>query len=472
MRSSLGFAGISVTGASERSWFQGAPCGLIGTSLEGLILEANDTLIGWMGFTRSQIEGRPFTALLDPGSQLFYETRHAQALPLQGQLDEVALTMVCADGTRLPVLINSLRDDAAGMNRIAVFNASGRIQYERELLHAQRAAESSEAQVRVLQEVSRAFGVSASDEDVAQSFAEVARTAFAAREAGVLLLDDHGELTLVGGTNPLAGTVPPIVSLRNSPEVVVVDHETAVAQYPQLAAALRETRLAALSVMPLMDDDRRLGILVCFFGRARQFDDQFFDLQKALGRQASQTLVRVRLQRQLAFLALHDQLTGVANRQLLEQSLEAALEAAAARDEPLAVLFLDVDEFKSINDRFGHAVGDMVLVELAVRLSAGVRSEDVVGRIGGDEFVAICANADEAAATAIAERILHLTQEPITMEAGLVSASVSVGISMFLPGAHPRPAPEQLLVRADRAMYESKRAGKNRATFETPPLTT
>lgn len=458
-----------MTGPSDHAWFQGAPCGLIATSLDGLILEANDTLIRWTGFSRSQLEGRSFSSLLDPGSQLFYETRHAQALPLQGQLDEVALTMVCADGTGLPVLINFLRDEAAGMNRIAVFNASGRIEYERDLLHARRAAESSEAQVRVLQDVSRAFGVSASDEDVAQSFAEVARTAFSARETAVLLLDDAGELTLVGGTNPLAGLVPPIVSLRNSADVVVVDDETAAAQFPELAAALRKTRLAALSVMPLLDDDRRLGILVCFFGRARQFDDQFFDLQKALGRQASQTLVRVRLQRQLAFLALHDQLTGVANRQLLEQSLEDALAEASARDESLAVLFLDVDEFKSINDRFGHAVGDMVLVELAIRLRAGVRSEDVVGRIGGDEFVAICANTDEVGATTIAERILRLTQEPITVGAGSISASVSVGISMFHPRLHPSPTPEQLLVRADRAMYESKGAGKNRATFETPP---
>jgi diguanylate cyclase (GGDEF)-like protein/PAS domain S-box-containing protein len=453
---------------NEPGWFHNAPCGLIATSLEGLILEANDTMLDWTGFSSEQIEGRSFASLLDPGSQLFYETRHAQALPLQGRLNEVALTMLGADGTPLHVLINSIRDAAAGIIRIAVFNASGRIEYERDLLHARRAAESSEAQVRVLQEVSRTFGVSASDEDVAHSFAEVARTAFAARDAGVLLLDDHGELTLVGGTNPLAGLVPPIVSLRNSPDVVVVDEEAAKGEFPELAAALRATRLAAVSVMPLLDDRRRLGILVCFFGRARRFDDQFFDLQKALGRQASQTLVRVRLQRQLAFLALHDQLTGVANRQLLEQSLAEALEAASARDEPLAVLFLDVDDFKSINDGFGHAVGDMVLVELALRLSAGVRSEDVVGRIGGDEFVAICANADEAAATAIAERILRLTNEPITIAAGQISASVSVGVSMFQPGVHPRPAPEQLLVRADRAMYESKGAGKNRFSFEAP----
>ncbi len=385
-------------------------------------------------------------------------------------MHEVALTILRADGSRLPVLVNSTRDETAGVIRTALFNATERTQYEMELLQARRAAESSEARVRVLQEVSSTFGLSATDEDVAKSFAEVARSAFAAREAAVLLLDDHGELQLVAGTNPLAGHVPPIVSLRQTPHVVVVDEQTAEAQYPELAAGLRATRLAAISVMPLMSDDSRLGILVCFFGRARTFDDQFFDLQKALGRQASQTLVRVRLQRRLSFLALHDQLTGVANRQLLEQSLDDALEAATRREAPLAVLFLDVDEFKSINDRFGHAVGDMVLAELAARLSAGVRAGDVVGRIGGDEFVAICADADEEAATAIAQRILRMTQEPIAVGEGLISASVSVGVSFFHGGLDERPLAEQLLVRADQAMYESKGSGKNRVTFETPPV--
>ena len=86
----------------------------------------------------------------------------------------------------------------------------------------------------------------------------------------------------------------------------------------EVAATLRAERLASLTVTPLVADGVRLGILVCFFARRTEFDSSFFDLLDALGRQASQTLTRVRLQRRLAFLALHDQLTGVANRQLLE----------------------------------------------------------------------------------------------------------------------------------------------------------
>ena len=107
---------------------------------------------------------------------------------------------------------------------------------------------------------------------------------------------------------------------------------------------------------------------MCFFARRREFDEQFFDLQRALGRQAAQTLVRVRLQRQLEHLALHDPLTGLANRQLLQQSLDALIEDSQRADEPLTLVFFDVDDFKSVNDRWGHRAGDVVLCELAERL--------------------------------------------------------------------------------------------------------
>lgn len=449
----------------DQGWFQHAPCGLVATTPGGDVVEANDTFLAWTGYTRPDVVGRPFASLLDAGSRLFYETRHTQVMHLRGTVDEVALTLTTADGAPLPTLVNSARDDEAGLVRLAIFKATERAQYERELLAARRNAESSEQRVRVLQDVSSSFDVSATDDEVAESFAAAARDAFAAREAAVYLFDDEGELVLKGGTNPLAGKVAPVPSLRDTPEVTVVNADEIDDVYPELAAAMRAERLSSITVTPLLAEGRRLGNLACFFARRTDFDAQYFDLQQALGRQASQTLTRVRLQRRLAFLALHDQLTGAANRQLLQLSLDDAVEASTASGEPLAVLFLDVDDFKSINDAFGHASGDMVLLELANRLAACVRAGDMVGRIGGDEFVAICAGADALAAEAIAERILEVTRAPITVAGGVISASVSLGISLYLPGVDERPDAQHLLVRADAAMYSSKRAGKNRLTL-------
>lgn len=448
----------------DRDWYDRAPCGLVTTSLDGNIVHANATLTQWIGIPVDQLVGRGFTSLLDKGGQLFYETRHRQLLQLQGAVNEVSLALRTTIGTDLPVLVNAVRDDEAGLLRFAIFNATERVQYERELLTARRIAEQSEQRVRILQEVSTAFGVSATDEDVARTFTAVARDAFSARETAVLLIHGDGEMLLTAGTNPLEGKVAPVRELRQTSEVTVVHDDDA--RYPELAHAMQDEALASLSVMPLIADGERLGVLVCFFSGRTDFDAHFFELQQALGRQASQTLQRVRLQRQLALLALHDQLTGVGNRQLLQTTLDDAITAATAAEESLAVLFLDVDEFKSINDSFGHAAGDMVLVELASRLRLGVRSGDVVGRIGGDEFVAICPGADAQAAEAIAQRILTVCRMPIAVPDGIISASVSVGISLHHPGDGPLPDAQQLLVRADAAMYDAKRAGKDRVTID------
>ncbi|MET0812820.1 MAG: diguanylate cyclase [Microbacterium sp.] len=451
----------------ERRYHE-APCGLVTTTAEGLILDVNATLLSWTGHDADALRGVAFAKLLDVGSQLFFETRHGQVLHLEGRVDEVALTMTRADGSTFPVLIGSVlsHDDDGPVIRTAVFNATQRVAYERELLDARRSAESSEERVRVLQDVSGTFGHTETDQDVVDSFAQVAREAFSASEAAVMLFDDFGDLVLVAGSNPLAGVVAPVHPLRATEREIVVTAADASAEFPDLAAGLRAQRLEALSITPLSTDAGRLGLLVCFFGRARSFDDSFFDLQRALGRQASQTLVRVRLQRRLEYLALYDQLTGVPNRQFVEQTLEAAVAEAALSNKPLAVVFVDVDGFKGVNDRFGHAAGDTVLRVLAERLANGIRADDVLGRVGGDEFVAICADVDVESATIIAGRMLELAREPIDGAPVPLSVSVSIGVAVYRPQIDSRPSLDQMLMRADDAMYTAKDAGKNAVSLE------
>jgi diguanylate cyclase (GGDEF)-like protein len=247
---------------------------------------------------------------------------------------------------------------------------------------------------------------------------------------------------------------------------VVVTVDDAESQYPHLAEGLRAARMEALSVMPLATDGGPLGVLVCLFSRRREFDEQFFELQRALGRQASQTLVRVRLQRQLSHLATHDQLTGLANRQLLQQSMEEAIAEAERMGEPLSLVFLDIDGFKSVNDRLGHAAGDTVLRDLAERLRTAIRADDILGRMGGDEFVVICPHADARAAASIAERLRLFSGQDIEAGAVPLSVSASIGVATYRPDADARPTAEELLGRADAAMYESKSSGKNNVSHE------
>ena len=459
---------VTAEGSFE-DMYRNAPCGLVSTDPDGDIIEINDTLLGLLGYERQELLGTPFTGLLDVQGELVHETRQKPVLHLGGEVREVSIALRRADGSKLPALVSSLvlpnPDGSPRVIRTAIFDATARQEYERDLLLARQSAESSEARVRALQDISNAFGLSASDEDVARSFVEISRDAFFASAASVLLFDDAGELELVAGSNPLFGKVPPIEAVRSTVDVVVITRADAERDYPELAVAMAAERVESISVTPLLDEPRRLGLLMCFFGRDRNFDEPFFDLQKALGRQASQTLIRVRLQRQLAMLALRDQLTGLANRQLLQEKLSLAISSARDTGKPLAVVFLDLDGFKAVNDELGHQYGDEVLKEVSRRLRDAVRQHDTVGRLGGDEFVAICEEADLAAAASIADRIRLAIRRPIEGIPEQLPVSVSVGVAMYLPLEDEPPTFDHLLNLADHAMYEGKAAGKDRVTF-------
>lgn len=158
--------------------------------------------------------------------------------------------------------------------------------------------------------------------------------------------------------------------------------------------------------------------------------------------------------------ALHDPLTGVANRRSLEQTLASM---AKASKHARALLFIDLDDFKQINDEFGHDVGDMLLVRVAEALSDAVRANDVVGRWGGDEFLVLPHRvASTSEVTELAQRILQRFERPVSLRPGLeVQASLSIGIGWTNPG--DRPELTQLLRAADEALYEAKGAGKGGA---------
>ena len=164
----------------------------------------------------------------------------------------------------------------------------------------------------------------------------------------------------------------------------------------------------------------------------------------------------------LAHQANHDPLTGLPNRALLLERLTAAIAARRAPDATIAVLFLDVDNFKLVNDRFGHQVGDQLLCVIAERLSSVLRSTDLVGRIGGDEFVIVCPNLPhQGPAEDTARRTLAaVSQTPISADGHLLSITASVGITLLTEDRDV--GPETLIREADTAMYTAKSLGRNR----------
>ncbi|MEC5207274.1 diguanylate cyclase (GGDEF)-like protein/PAS domain S-box-containing protein [Vogesella perlucida] len=175
-----------------------------------------------------------------------------------------------------------------------------------------------------------------------------------------------------------------------------------------------------------------------------------------------------RLQREaeIRHQALHDGLTGVANRRLMMERLQHWLALSARQPQRIAVLFMDLDGFKAVNDAFGHEMGDWVLQTVARRLQGLLRAADTVARLGGDEFVIVLQQTDHPeAVSTVAERIMTALAEPICHQGVSVRVGVSIGIAL-----HPQHGnqPAQLLTLADQAMYQAKRQGKHRYCLASP----
>jgi diguanylate cyclase (GGDEF)-like protein/PAS domain S-box-containing protein len=160
---------------------------------------------------------------------------------------------------------------------------------------------------------------------------------------------------------------------------------------------------------------------------------------------------------QLEHQATHDPLTGLANRTLFDELLARAAYRADRSGQPVAVLYLDLDGFKDVNDVFGHPSGDRVLSETSRRLEAVVRPGDMVARMGGDEFVVLCEHLSEPSdAETIATRIVQAVGKPIPLATGVATVTASVGIALGEPGE----TAASLIGRADEAMYRMKQGGK------------
>ena len=176
---------------------------------------------------------------------------------------------------------------------------------------------------------------------------------------------------------------------------------------------------------------------------------------------------RRQAQDELARLALHDALTGLANRVLLADRLAQVLAAARRSGVGPTLLFLDLDDFKQVNDVGGHAAGDVVLRTVADRLTGAARAGDTVARLGGDEFVVLCpGTADPAAGRALADRLVGLVQQPIPVGGTEVVVRLSVGVVL----GRPDGSADDLLRDADTAMYAAKAQGKGRAVVFDPDL--
>ena len=226
--------------------------------------------------------------------------------------------------------------------------------------------------------------------------------------------------------------------------------------------------LRGLFAVPALADGKVLGVFAFASRDSREPERRVLDTAGMIGQQVGQFLQRKQVEDRVKFLASHDSLTGLPNRMLFGQLLHHAVETSQRYGRSFAVMFIDLDRFKLVNDTLGHDAGDQLIKEIAQRLTASVRASDVVARLGGDEFVVLVQEArDTNDAATVANKILAAMIEPIVIMGQECRVTASIGICMYPSQARDE---RSLMKNADIAMYLAKEQGKNNFQFYSPDI--
>jgi diguanylate cyclase (GGDEF)-like protein len=212
--------------------------------------------------------------------------------------------------------------------------------------------------------------------------------------------------------------------------------------------------------LPLVQRNLVIGV-VCLESRRQPYSEAEVRLAQSLVQPAAMAVENARLFDEVQRYATLDGLTGTFNRRHFMERAQQAYDNSRRFGHALTAMMLDVDHFKRVNDRHGHHVGDQVLRALAERCRSALRSVDLLGRYGGEEFAILLPGASEqSAATVLAERIRRkVAEEPIETDDGPVRVTISIGVATI---DQQMRSPEDLFKRADAALYEAKQAGRNR----------
>jgi diguanylate cyclase (GGDEF)-like protein len=233
----------------------------------------------------------------------------------------------------------------------------------------------------------------------------------------------------------------------------------------------RDYGFGSSASFPVRENEQPVAVLTVYRAGINGFDDESVVLLERLSSDISHALTalagikkRQQMEDEIRHLAYFDSLTGLPNRRMLLDRLDQSLLRAKRYESALAILFLDLDNFKAINDSLGHDVGDELLKAVSVRLSACVRTRDTVSRHGGDEFIILLPEiAHPGDAALVAEKIIATINAPVQIGDNTLTVSTSIGIAVYpINGAH---TVQELLKIADSAMYAAKDAGRNGYRF-------
>jgi diguanylate cyclase (GGDEF)-like protein/PAS domain S-box-containing protein len=404
-----------------------SPVGIFATADDGRLAYANERLRGIFGLPADALDGTPWLERVpsDDRERVVAEFRRARALGVRASLD----VRVEADIDRWVRIHMAPVNDAAG-------HATGLVGTVEDVtveVTARMALTAREAEYRMLAEHS---------------------TDFLSRHAldGTFLYASPVARSLLGWEpDAMLGRTPRALGLDHPDDGEIVDRhwvQAMRADRPRTAAYRARRRDGSIVWL-----ETTLRAVRAVGGEAQEMVCVSRDISE-----------RKSAELELAHRALHDGLTGLPNRTLFLDRLGQALRRSRRRDRGVAVVFLDLDRFKVVNDSLGHKAGDRLLVDVAMRLSSALRPSDTLARFGGDEMTLLCEDIEDAAdARVIAQRLLDTFAEPFLVQDGEAFLQASLGVALSRDGFE---APEDLIRDADAAMYRAKGRGQGVELFD------
>lgn len=466
---------------------------LIVTNPDGNIVSVNQSALSLLGYQEKELLGQPISMVI--GEQAIFRGSRLNVLIRKGIVANVEIFYLSKDGRKVPVLFSGsvMRDDQGDIQGIvcAATDISQRKSHEQKLQRSSRALRAIHASSTL---ITRSDDEQKLFSGVCQNIVE--QTGYQFAWVGLLPADDSGVMIPVAWAGEEQGYINALLDCKNpgqmsdSPEAKVLRtgqpyiemNIKSVLDGQHWSKEACKRGYQSVIVFPLLHEKQAFAVLAIYSSQIKNLAQDEIVLLERLADDLAYGVIAIRIkqnnklaEKKISYMAFHDSLTKLPNRTMMIQELNQAIDRQSRQGGALAVLFIDLNDFKLVNDTLGHAAGDELLCQAAERLTNATRGADIIARQGGDEFIVMLAKygkrVDKAEfeqnASQVAQRILGELQKPFQIHNQDTYVSASIGIGL-LPEDSVDAA--QLIQYADNAMYRAKELGGNNYQYFSKEL--